>query len=205
MIKKITRTRSTPTEPIASNRDKIIDAAIRCFQRYGITKTYAEDVAKEAGLARATVYRAIPKRQELIEAVSYKRMGELAIRVKKAANAGACLEDALVKGGMAAIKGFRDDPVVMMMVESTGDRGGIEQFMLDPKSPVVALMLYAFSEAFQNARTRDELRDALTDGELATWLCSAYFLLILSDKLTPTEQRSYIRKFIYPSVAKRIS
>jgi AcrR family transcriptional regulator len=37
--------------------DRYLDAALRCFTRYGITRTTAADVAAELGVTRATVYR----------------------------------------------------------------------------------------------------------------------------------------------------
>lgn len=36
------------------------DAALACISRYGVTKTNLDDVAAEAGLSRAAVYRACP-------------------------------------------------------------------------------------------------------------------------------------------------
>jgi AcrR family transcriptional regulator len=37
--------------------DRYLDAALRCFSKYGITRTTAADVAAELGVTRATVYR----------------------------------------------------------------------------------------------------------------------------------------------------
>lgn len=44
----------TPTQ------QRIIAAALACIDRWGLAKTSLEDVAHEAGLSRATVYRAFP-------------------------------------------------------------------------------------------------------------------------------------------------
>lgn len=39
---------------------RVCDAALRCFARWGIAKTTLDDVAREAGCSRATVYRVVP-------------------------------------------------------------------------------------------------------------------------------------------------
>jgi len=51
-------------------REKILAAAYACIARYGIAKTTVEDVARESGLSRASVYRTFPGgRDELIREV----------------------------------------------------------------------------------------------------------------------------------------
>ena len=44
----------------SSTRVRIVDAALRCLARQGIAKTTVDDIAREAGLSRATLYRAFP-------------------------------------------------------------------------------------------------------------------------------------------------
>jgi AcrR family transcriptional regulator len=55
-------------------RERILAGAYACIDRYGIEKTTVEDVARQAGLSRATVYRTFPGgREELIrEVVSWQ-------------------------------------------------------------------------------------------------------------------------------------
>ena len=51
-------------------RERILTAAYACIARYGLAKTTVEDVAREAGLSRASVYRTFPGgRDELIREV----------------------------------------------------------------------------------------------------------------------------------------
>jgi AcrR family transcriptional regulator len=40
--------------------EKVVDAALACFARWGLTKTTLDDIAREAGCSRATVYRLFP-------------------------------------------------------------------------------------------------------------------------------------------------
>jgi len=47
-------------------RERLLDAAERCFVRWGPAKTTLEDIAEEAGVSRATVYRYLNSRVDLI-------------------------------------------------------------------------------------------------------------------------------------------
>lgn len=83
-------------------RQPVIEAALRCVARWGVSKTTLDDIAREVGLSRATVYRLFPGGKDgLIEAVVasevHRFFAALAARLAEADD----LEDALV-GGMAA-------------------------------------------------------------------------------------------------------
>ena len=51
-------------------RERLLDAARACLERYGLSKTTVEDVARAAGLSRATVYRMVGSRDALVLAVA---------------------------------------------------------------------------------------------------------------------------------------
>jgi len=46
--------------------DRIVDAALACIARWGLTKTAVDDVAREAGTSRATTYRLFPGGKDTI-------------------------------------------------------------------------------------------------------------------------------------------
>ena len=41
--------------------ERLLDAAASCYARFGLAKTTAEDVAREAGVSRATLYNKLKK------------------------------------------------------------------------------------------------------------------------------------------------
>jgi AcrR family transcriptional regulator len=51
-------------------RERIIDAAMRCIEQYGPTKTGLSDVATELGITRQTVYRLYASTDDLLIAVA---------------------------------------------------------------------------------------------------------------------------------------
>jgi AcrR family transcriptional regulator len=59
-------------DPLAM-RDRLLQATYACIERFGLAKTTVEDVVKESGISRATIYRHFAGRDELIrETVSWE-------------------------------------------------------------------------------------------------------------------------------------
>lgn len=50
----------------SSSRVRVVDAALRCIARCGLHKTTVDDVAREAGISRATLYRLFPGGKEAV-------------------------------------------------------------------------------------------------------------------------------------------
>jgi AcrR family transcriptional regulator len=66
---------------------RVLDAALTCIGRVGVAKTTLDDVAREAGCARATVYRYHPGKQPLLDAVVAREADRLTTLVLRAADA----------------------------------------------------------------------------------------------------------------------
>lgn len=63
------RTRSRGDDAENDRPQAIVDAALRCFERWGLARTRMEDIAREAGVARTVLYRHFASRDDLQLAV----------------------------------------------------------------------------------------------------------------------------------------
>lgn len=63
--------RGDPPADEVEARRRIVDAAMRCVDRYGPHKTGLSDVAKELGVTRQTVYRYFASTDDLLAAVGH--------------------------------------------------------------------------------------------------------------------------------------
>lgn len=52
--------------------DEILDAALRVFARYGLHKTNLEEVAREAGISKGTIYLYFKDKEELFIAAAHR-------------------------------------------------------------------------------------------------------------------------------------
>jgi AcrR family transcriptional regulator len=90
-------------QPIAPQRVRIADAANRCVARRGVQKTTVDDVAREAGCSRATVYRTFPGgKEEVISAVVDTEVARLFTALAVSMGEADDIEDALVVGMVKA-------------------------------------------------------------------------------------------------------
>ena len=83
----------------SSTRVRIVDGALRCLARQGIAKTTVDDIARAAGLSRATVYRTFPRGKDgILGAVVETEVARLFSALAVAMGEAGDLEDLLVTG-----------------------------------------------------------------------------------------------------------
>ena len=75
---------------------RVVDAALVVIGRFGLAKLTLEDVAKEAGCSRATLYRRFPGKGVLLEAVIAAESRRLRTSLNASLAEVATLEEALV-------------------------------------------------------------------------------------------------------------
>jgi AcrR family transcriptional regulator len=78
---------------------RLVAAALRCVARWGFAKTSVDDIAREAGVSRATTYRVFPGgKDRLVETVVHHEVGRLFLEAETEAAAAVDLEDLLCIG-----------------------------------------------------------------------------------------------------------
>jgi len=95
-----------PLAPVLGTQEqRIVDATLRCFARWGVGKTTLDDVAREAGYSRATVYRFFPGGKEgLLDAIVRAEVAQFFDSVGAALDDATDLESLLVDGMTTAAR-----------------------------------------------------------------------------------------------------
>ena len=89
-------------------RGRLIDAAEACFTKFGAAKTTLEDIASQAGVSRATVYRYFDGgRDEIILAVVLREAKDFLEALARRVQREATLEDAIVEGVLHTVATVR--------------------------------------------------------------------------------------------------
>lgn len=114
-IESIDRTIGGPGGPGVD--DRILDATRICLSRWGVAKTTAEDIARTAGVSRATVYRLFPGGiATIIDALTTREIALLMGSVSDAMSEATSLETALVAGICTAGTALASDPALQYLI-----------------------------------------------------------------------------------------
>ncbi|HEV7686467.1 MAG TPA: TetR/AcrR family transcriptional regulator [Acidimicrobiia bacterium] len=96
-------------EPLSSTPEvtaKVVDGALRAIARFGLTKLTVDDVAREAGISRATLYRYFPGRGAVLAAVMQAETERLERGLDEALGEAATLAEALAAVGAFGAQAF---------------------------------------------------------------------------------------------------
>jgi AcrR family transcriptional regulator len=139
-------------------RERLLDAAERCFLRWGPAKTTLEDIAEEAGVSRATVYRYLNSRIDLIIDLNIRnsRRGQQSLDARLGPDLapGPRLVEMLLLG-RDWILGFGDPGLAHTLASS-------ERFTEHSRDAYLRLL-----EDFASA---GELRAGISTAELVEWI-----------------------------------
>lgn len=82
---------------------RLVDAMLECISRWGVAKTTADDIARAAGVSRATLYRAFPGGKDVaFDALLRHELARFFTRVNRPLEAADTLEELLVIGAVEA-------------------------------------------------------------------------------------------------------
>ncbi|HWC38184.1 MAG TPA: TetR/AcrR family transcriptional regulator [Acidimicrobiales bacterium] len=96
---------------------RVVDAALRCIARWGVAKTTLDDVAREAGWSRATVYRLFPGGKDaVLETVAEVELERFFSALDERLSAASDLEDLLVGGMSEAGARITGHPALQFLV-----------------------------------------------------------------------------------------
>lgn len=176
-----------------------IDAAEACFERYGVTKTTMEDIAKMAGVSRPTVYRHFPDRDSLILAVIMRRAQALIGKAQAFLRKQDCFEDQLIEGLLFLVKTGRTDPFVRILVSPA--HLDLAQQLVGATDAVVDLTYAMWEPVLSEAAARGELNPDLDFRAIARWLTHVELILVGRFDLSTDDDeiREMLRTFIAPA------
>src|SRR3954454_9997161 len=101
----------------------VLDAAKSCCERGGFAKVTMEDIAAEAGVSRATLYRMFPGGKDvLFEALRVRELEDFFTRLARHLEHADSLEDLLVRTVVSATHELRvDDHLAVMLAPEPGE------------------------------------------------------------------------------------
>ena len=187
-----------------SMRDRLIDAAEVVMRRTGPLGVRIDEVATEAGCSRATVYRYVADKDELVREVLIRQARALAKRLEPEVERLRDPADAIAEGILRTVEAFRDEWWFQALEEhgataALAKIGGGPQAWTALAEPLVTGFLHRISAGGQ-------LRDDITPEDATEWLTVVTNGLLTLDYSTgrPRDaQVQFLRQFVAYSLLKR--
>jgi AcrR family transcriptional regulator len=182
-------------------RERLLNAAEVCFERFGLRRTTIDDVAREAKVSRSTVYRYFDGRGDLIVAAYMRESDAVTDKVKALMGKPGPFADRLVKGMMRSIEAIR--------------QGKYLPLMLTPEGAILATKAVTASSAFydtmretmgpfvEQAKADGEVRPEVELDDFNEWTLRIIFSFAMFDSPTQRDHQKHIKRmleeFLVPS------
>lgn len=101
--------------------DRILDAALEQFCVLGIRRSSMEDVARRAGIGRATLYRRFDHKDHLVAALMNREIRTMVLAVETAMAAFEDPEDRMVEAFVTGIRLTRRHPLLGALLETESE------------------------------------------------------------------------------------
>jgi TetR/AcrR family transcriptional regulator, repressor for uid operon len=178
---------------------RVARAARRCFAEAGVNRTRMEDVARAAGLSRATLYRVVMSREELIELVLVEFTREMAEELASQIDPDADVQDSIVSVMIGAIDVSRANQEYNYLTDAI-PRLRLTAFFATSRSPIHEILRIPLVPLLDRARKQHILRADLSDDEIVAWIQGAMFLLWPQGDLDDDAMARFIRRFAFPAI-----
>jgi AcrR family transcriptional regulator len=183
----------------ASKRVAIVDAALACVAARGLKATTVDDVARAAGMSRATLYRTLPGgRDDVIRAMAETELARFFSALAVAMGGAEDLEAALVAGITTTARWVQDSAAIQTMLEIEPDEllKNLSFGEMDQALAVAA----GFSAPFYGRWLEHE--QSLRAAEWATRIVLSY-LLDEDDMIDLTDEadvHGLVARFVLPGI-----
>jgi AcrR family transcriptional regulator len=102
-------------------RAAAVEAAAAFFASSGVAATTMEDIVEQTGITRATLYRHIGNKEDLVLSVLLREIDELLVGLLRRAERREQLADVLVDGVLDAIELIRARPLLLAIAGDAGE------------------------------------------------------------------------------------
>lgn len=135
--------------PRVTESNSVLDAAARRLASHGIAGTTVDDVAAEAGVSRATVYRYIGGKDEIVQGVIGREAKEVLARLEKVIVSSTTTDRAIADTVSTALLAIAESPLLARLM--TTDLSETLPFITIRSAELVDGIVSTLSSAFRAA------------------------------------------------------
>lgn len=176
--------------------DRIIEATVKCFRRFGINKTSMDDIARAAKVSRPTIYRYFPSRNHLAIEVLVREIRDHTRLVVPVIDEHAYPPRALTEGIIFDIATAREHPYTSIIVSDAGAE--LLSSVAGSEDAMLAAMSEQWLPALSRWREDGYLRADLKMDDVLMWITLYMHTSLGKSFVAMTEDR--MRRMIYSLV-----
>lgn len=189
--------RNDTPSTIEDARDRLIDAAEACFSRFGVSKTTLEDIASQAGVSRATVYRYFEGgRDEIILGVVLREAGVFLDALQRRVERESNLADAIVEGIVYTMASVRKNEHLALLFAP--EVAGQTTSIAGASTALFELTTDFLRPIFEQAQQQGQLRDGVVAEDAAEFVLRTILSLLSVEgprRRSDAKQRQFLRTF----------
>ncbi|MEH6551666.1 MAG: TetR/AcrR family transcriptional regulator [Pseudomonadales bacterium] len=183
-------------------REKLLDAAMLCYKDRGINNTAMDNVAQQAGVGRATLYRHFNNQEALLTEVMTRNVQELQHILKSALSNCETPEDYYVEATLVIIRECRQRSLIGLLFGDDSSTSVISRISFSDKN-ILAMGTDLISPFYKRAKAEGVLRQWVTKPLLQEWT-SRLLLSFLTNPSPHLSSEKEMRQFLYQAVIPSI-
>ena len=159
-----------------ATQERLLDATDRLVRQLGIKKTSMADVARDAGVARATLYRYFESREALLNALTHRAADRFFTAVAAAMDTRATLSGQLGEFSEMMTRAIHPAQEVLVALGAEGGPGSVEnraamfRMLVGESGQALRRTARLLRPYIEAARERGEVRQDLDLTDASEWL-----------------------------------
>ncbi|WP_280270974.1 TetR/AcrR family transcriptional regulator [Nocardia wallacei] len=193
-------------DAVDESETRILDAALIQFQKVGVKKTTIEDVARQAGVDRVTVYRRMGSRDDLVQAVINREVAAVLTELAEIPERHDDISDLVADVFVTVVTRWRTNPLVERMLAVEPER--VVMKLTVDGATTFAMCVSATAAALDAAVQRGLLEpspDLMTRAEI---VCRIVHSMVLAPEgvahlSTDADLSTFARTYLTPIITGR--
>jgi AcrR family transcriptional regulator len=181
---------------------RILDAALAEYLAHGFRRTSVDDVARRAGIGRATVYRRFASRDEIVQAVLARETRHFFADIIEAIEELPSLADRIVEAFVVGLRNAREHSLLQQILAHEPDVS--IPFLTTRGGPAMAVMREFLLRQYRECAETDQDTQPEEVAEILVRLCIS--LVLTPDTCLPLqtdeEARATARRYLAPLVTR---
>jgi len=189
-------------DPPGDPTEAIVEAAARCFARFGIARTRVEDIAGEAGLLRPNVYRYFAGKDAIVHEVVVRQIRHHHARLTRRYPLKGAPADLIVKALVSGIEESARDLYATSLIRH--EAAGLTATFLTSSPDVIGAIREYWVPVLTWARRQGVLRADVDIDAAIRWLTFLQYSYLSMPELSPRGQalEAELRQFVVPSLLR---